>query len=101
MERLPIFAVIFWLCFSFGPAAQTAQNEARVGVLAYRGSDLLQDNWKSLRDYLNASIPEWNFIIVRCHLAFDAKCIRQALSGFTSERKCLTRVVRNWGRYRQ
>ena len=44
MERLPIFAVIFWLCFSFGPAAQTAQNEARVGVLAYRGSDLLQDN---------------------------------------------------------
>jgi hypothetical protein len=31
VERLPVFAVIIWMCLSVGPAAQNAQHEARTG----------------------------------------------------------------------
>tara|TARA_R100001369_G_scaffold28705_1_gene51554 strand:- start:771 stop:2036 length:1266 start_codon:yes stop_codon:yes gene_type:complete len=52
------------LCFSSGAVAQSAPNEARIGVLAYRGSDQLQIRWLTLRDYLNAEISDWSFEIV-------------------------------------
>lgn len=52
------------LCFSSVAVAQSAPSEARIGVLAYRGSDQLQIRWLALRDYLNAAIPDWSFEIV-------------------------------------
>jgi len=55
-------AVAIFLFFSAGtlPAEETA----RVGVLAYRGSDSLEQKWSGLQKYLNASVPGWTFEIV-------------------------------------
>jgi len=47
----------------------------RIGVLAYRGSENLQQNWTSLQDYLNAVLPEWSFQIVPMTLGSASKQI--------------------------
>lgn len=64
MVRPLIFGCLLWLVSLGTGLAQQGQNEARIGVLAYRGSDQLQLRWTSLRDYLNAAIPGWSFQIV-------------------------------------
>ncbi|MCG8648352.1 MAG: PhnD/SsuA/transferrin family substrate-binding protein [Pirellulales bacterium] len=37
---------------------------ARIGVLAYRGTDVALARWRPLADYLSAEIPGWRFGIV-------------------------------------
>lgn len=52
--------------------AEDSRTEARIGVLAYRGSDHLQRRWLTLRDYLSTSIPDWSFKIVPVTLSSAA-----------------------------
>ncbi|NNE88985.1 MAG: PhnD/SsuA/transferrin family substrate-binding protein [Silicimonas sp.] len=64
MIRFLIVGCLAWVVASFGAFAQATQSDARIGVLAYRGSDNVQRNWSGLRDYLNEVVPEWSFEIV-------------------------------------
>lgn len=59
--------------FSYSSAvAEVARNEARIGVLAYRGSEQMHRKWMTLRDYLGNEIPEWSFEIVPITLSSAA-----------------------------
>lgn len=46
---------------------------ARIGVLAYRGTDRLAAHWSALRDYLDASVDGWRFELVPVTLLSAAK----------------------------
>ncbi len=62
--------------------AETPQNEARIGVLAYRGSDELHRKWVPLREYLTAVIPDWSFRIVPMTLSSAAEQIKSGQLDF-------------------
>ncbi len=56
--------------------AETAKNEARIGVLAYRGSDELREKWTPLSEYLSTVIPDWSFQIVPMTLSSATEQIK-------------------------
>ena len=62
--------------------AETPRNEARIGVLAYRGSDEVRRNWMPLSEYLTAVIPEWSFRIVPMTLSSAAEQIKSGKLDF-------------------
>lgn len=64
MTRLALIIWFLWLVPATGPVAQTAQDEARIGVLAYRGAHELERDWSGLRDYLDRAVSGWTFEIV-------------------------------------
>ncbi|GGA25497.1 PhnD/SsuA/transferrin family substrate-binding protein [Neptunicoccus cionae] len=64
MTRIPVYLVFLWCAMALGSLAQEPPREARIGVLAFRGSDQVQDKWQNLSTYLNATIPEWTFSII-------------------------------------
>lgn len=45
-------------------AGWSQEKVARVGVLAFRGTDAAKTRWEPLLRYLSASIPEWRFELV-------------------------------------
>lgn len=68
MIRALLPSCAIWLCLCCASEAQQS-NSARIGVLAYRGLNHVQEQWLSLRDYLDAAVPEWSFEIVPVTLA--------------------------------
>ncbi|MEH6725833.1 MAG: PhnD/SsuA/transferrin family substrate-binding protein, partial [Hyphomicrobiales bacterium] len=79
MIRLFLMSCLAWLSCQGALYAQDQRtdmrNDVRIGVLAYRGSENLQQNWTSLQDYLNAVLYEWSFQIVPMTLGSASKQI--------------------------
>ena len=60
MRRLAVLA----LAILFSPVhADTALPEVRIGVLAYKGGDAVQQDWSYVTRHLQASIPGIRFIL--------------------------------------
>jgi two-component system sensor histidine kinase TtrS len=72
MLKLTTFGFVLGLFFQNAALAEESRSAARIGVLAYRGSDQLQLRWLTLRDYLGSEIPEWSFEIVPITLSSAA-----------------------------
>ncbi|WP_298865145.1 PhnD/SsuA/transferrin family substrate-binding protein [uncultured Sulfitobacter sp.] len=64
MFRLLFISSVMFFFLQDSAVADDTRNEARIGVLAYRGSHQLQRNWLALGQYLDSSIPGWSFRIV-------------------------------------
>ena len=63
-DYLGILAVVVFSMWSAGVKAQDPGNTARMGVLAFRGPQAAQASWRSLAEYLTASVAGWRFEIV-------------------------------------
>ena len=82
MRTLRIIGV---LCCLIAPGllqAQASKGEARIGVLAYRGSDQVQQKWMPLRDYLSAAVPDWSFQLVPVTLSSAEEQIKSGQLDF-------------------
>jgi two-component system, LuxR family, sensor histidine kinase TtrS len=55
-----------------GPALAQQDNTARIGVLAYRGSDQVGQKWQGLKRYLDAEVEGWVFELVPITLSSAA-----------------------------
>lgn len=64
MRRLLTIGLCACILASGIGQAETLRKEARIGVLAYRGSDEVRRKWMPLSRYLTAVVPEWSFRIV-------------------------------------
>jgi two-component system sensor histidine kinase TtrS len=62
--------------------AEALGNEARIGVLAYRGSDELLRKWVPLSEYLTAVVPEWSFQVVPMTLSSATEQIKSGQLDF-------------------
>lgn len=82
MRRLLAIGCVVCLFIQGSALAEDTRTEARIGVLAYRGSDQLQIKWLALRDYLNAAIPDWSFRIVPMTLSSAAEQIESGQVDF-------------------
>jgi two-component system sensor histidine kinase TtrS len=64
IRRIALFIIILFGLSAIQLRAQDATSVARIGVLAYRGSDRLDQQWAAQNAYLNAAIPGWKFELV-------------------------------------
>lgn len=82
MRKLLTIGLCACLLMSGISTAETPRNEARIGVLAYRGSDELRRKWIPLSDYLTTVIPEWSFRIVPMTLSSATEQIKSGQLDF-------------------
>lgn len=82
MRVLLIIGVVFGVFISGAGLAEMPKNEARIGVLAYRGSDELQRAWLPLREYLAEAVPDWSFSLVPMTLSSAAEQIKSGQLDF-------------------
>ncbi len=69
MTRL-LYGLLIALIFATGTMAATADKPvARIGVLAYRGSDRVEQEWIGLKQYLDGMVKDWRFQIVPVSLS--------------------------------
>jgi two-component system sensor histidine kinase TtrS len=68
-----LMGVSFLLQPSLAAAGDTAT--VRIGVLAYKGAEAVQDDWSYVRNWLEASIPDHRFIL----LDFDQAGLTRAV----------------------
>ena len=59
-----------------GVGAQSSDRIARIGVLAFRGAQSAQDNWRNLAAYLSQTVPGWTFEIVPITLVSAPEMIK-------------------------
>lgn len=64
-----------WLFIVLMAWAPLQAQEAKIGVLAYRGEQQLQQKWSSLKAYLDASVSGWQFTLVPITLKSASKRI--------------------------
>ncbi len=65
--RSGFWGILTFAVLSLWPAAtvaQSSENTARIGVLAFRGAEAAQVKWSSLAEYLADSVAGWRFKIV-------------------------------------
>ncbi len=62
----------------------------RIGVLAYKGAEAVQEDWSHVRDWLEASIPDHRFIL----LGFDQAGLTRAV-----QERTIDFVITNSGHY--
>lgn len=66
------FGCLFVLVMAWAPLHA---QEAKIGVLAYRGEQQLEQKWSSLKAYLDASVQGWRFTLVPITLKSASKRI--------------------------
>jgi len=66
------FGCLFVVVMAWSPLQA---QEAKIGVLAYRGEQQLAQKWSSLKAYLNASVSGWTFTLVPITLKSASKRI--------------------------
>ena len=66
------FGCLFIVVMAWAPLQA---QEAKIGVLAYRGEQQLEQKWSSLKAYLNASVSGWRFTLVPITLKSASKRI--------------------------
>ena len=61
IRRVVFFSLAFLALFGSPASAQEEKALARIGVLAYRGSEQLAQHWSALSAYLELSVEGWRF----------------------------------------
>lgn len=56
--------LLIWIILVVPAFAETQKGTARIGVLAYRGSERLEQKWFGLKNYLDGTVAGWKFDIV-------------------------------------
>lgn len=82
MLKVLTIALCAWLLITGVSQAEPLKNEARIGILAYRGSDELRQEWTPLSEYLTEAVPDWSFRIVPMTLSSATEQIESGLIDF-------------------
>ncbi len=79
LVRHGIWGILVWIVLAhwpLGALAQTADRVTRIGVMAFRGAQSAEDNWRNLGVYLSQSVPGWSFEIVPITLVSAPEMIK-------------------------